>query len=269
MLAQDIRDAELVLVGIGSGMQVKLSALEKIPNFNKKYLELEKDQNKKWLYPFLIRYYLREEFHLEIAEAYAYLKEILEDKNYFIVSLSTDDLIKKAGFRKERITLPCGTYDRLQCAENCSGKLFPVEEKLWESVCSWIEGRISLEQLTEPKCPDCGASLVMNQYGQEKYNEEGYLESWGTYTKWLQGTVNRKLCILELGAGMELPSIIRWPFEKVCFYNQKSSFYRVHDSLYQLSEEIKMRGESIKKDPAAYLLELKRSDTGGMEDGFR
>lgn len=269
MLAQDIRDAELVLVGIGREMQVKLQTLKKIPDFNKKFLELEEDQKKEWLYPFLIRYYLRKEFHPEIAEAYEHLKGMLEDKNYFIVSLSTDDLIRKTGFREDRITLPCGTYDRLQCAENCSGKLFPVEEEGWESVCSWVEGRMPLEQLAEPRCPDCGASLVMNQYGQAKYNEEGYLENWKKYTKWLQGTVNRKLCILELGAGMEFPSIIRWPFEKICFYNQKSSFYRVHDSLYQLSEEIKMRGESVKKDPVAYLSEQKRSDTGGMEDGFR
>lgn len=253
MLSRDIKDAELVLVGIGSEMQVKLQTLKQIPVFNEKFSVLNKEQDKEWLIPFLIRYYLKREYHQKIVEAYENLCRMLAGKNYFIVSLSTDDLIKDIGFKEDRIVLPCGTYRMQQCAENCSGKLFPVEDSFWDKVCAWIEDRESLEKLQEPVCPDCGAPLVMNQYGQPKYNEGGYLENWNRYTKWLTGTVNRKLCILELGVGMEFPSIVRWPFEKVCFYNQKSSFWRVHSSLYQLSEEIKQRGHSIKSDPLDFL----------------
>lgn len=256
MLQQDIKDAELVLVGVGNEMQVKLQTLKEIPNFNEKFSVLEKEQDKEWLIPFLIRYYLKREYHPKIAEAYEHLRKLLNGKNYFIVSLSTDDLIGDIGFEEDRITLPCGTYDKLQCAENCSGKLFSVEDGFWDKICGWIEDREVLETLKEPVCPDCGAPLVMNQYGQPKYHEGGYLQNWNRYTKWLTGTVNRKLCILELGVGMEFPSVIRWPFEKVCFYNQKSVFWRVHGSLYQLSEEIKARGQSVKCEPVDFLCEL-------------
>lgn len=255
MLAQDIEAAELVLIGIGDEMQVKFQTLKEIPNFSRKLSELEKEQDKKWLHPFLIRYYLKKEFHTEIVTAYEHLKRMLSDKNYFLVSLSTDDLIKSIGFKEDRVVTPCGTYDLLQCETNCSGKLFPIEEEFWAGVCGWVEDRVSLKELAEPKCPDCGRPLVVNQYGQSKYNEEGYLENWQKYTKWLQGTVNRKLCILELGVGMEFPSVVRWPFEKVCFYNQKSSFWRVHSSLYQLAEEIKGRGRSVGRDPVKFLSE--------------
>lgn len=253
MLPQDIKEAELVLVGIGSEMQVKLQMLKEIPNFSRKLAVLEKEQDKEWLIPFFIRYYLKKEFHPEIVRAYEKLRELLCGKNYFIVSLSTDDLIRECGFAKERITLPCGTYEALQCAENCKGNLFPIEEDFWKKVCGWIEDQVLIEELTEPRCPDCGASLVMNQYGEPKYHEGGYLENWKRYTKWLQGTVNRKLCIVELGVGMEFPSIVRWPFEKICFYNQKSVFWRVHSSLYQLSEEIRVRGKAIQEAPIQFL----------------
>lgn len=255
MLAEDIKNAELVLVGIGSEMQVKFQTLKEIPDFKRKLSELEAEQGKEWLCPFLIRYFLKKEYHPEIINAYECLMRLLEEKNYFIVSLSTDDLIRDCDFKRDRVVTPCGTYQVLQCEKNCAGKLFPIEEDFWMKVCGWISGKVSLEELSEPKCPDCGASLVMNQYGQTAYNEEGYLKNWQAYTKWLQGTVNRGLCILELGAGMEFPSIIRWPFEKVCFYNQKSVFWRVHSSLWQLSEEIKMRGKSVRKDPATFLSE--------------
>lgn len=256
MLRQNIEEAEFVLVGIGSEMQVKLQTLQEIPNFREKFAILEKKQEKDWLIPFLIRYYLKEAFHLEIVEAYENLKRLLQDKNYFIVSLSTDDLLRGIGFLEDRIVLPCGTYEKLQCAENCKEKLFSIEDSFWNKVCGWIESKVSLEELEELRCPDCGAALVMNQYGQAKYHEGGYLDNWKNYTKWLQGTVNRKLCILELGVGMEFPSIVRWPFEKTCFYNQKSSFWRVHSSLYQLSEEIGARGNSVSKSPLLFLKEI-------------
>lgn len=256
MLSQDIKDAELVLVGIGSEMQVKLQTLKEIPNFNEKFSVLQKKQDKEWLIPFLIRYYLKREYHPKIVKAYEHLRDMVAGKNYFIVSLSTDDLIRDIGFEEDRITLPCGTYGKLQCAGNCSGKLFSIEESFWEKICGWIEDREALEALKEPVCPDCGDPLVMNQYGQPKYHEGGYLKNWNRYTKWLTGTVNRKLCILELGVGMEFPSIIRWPFEKVCFYNQKSVFWRVHSSLYQLSGEIAARGRSVKSDSVNFLYEL-------------
>ncbi len=252
-LKQDLENAELVLIGIGNEMQVKLRKLKEIERFREKYFIIEKTDEKKWLFPFLIRYYLNEKYHPEIVEAYRKLNTLIRDKNYFIVSLSTDDLIKKTDLKADHVALPCGTYDLLQCEENCQGKLYPIESETWEKVCGWIEDRIPLEELKEPKCPDCGMPLVMNQYGQEKYNESGYLENWTRYTKWLQGTVNRNLCIIELGVGMEFPSVVRWPFEKMCFYNQKSVFWRIHSNLYQLSGEIKERGISVRESPIAFL----------------
>ena len=61
MLTQDIREAELVLVGIGNEMQVRLHTLKEIQNFAEKLSILEQRQDKEWLIPFLIRYYLKKE----------------------------------------------------------------------------------------------------------------------------------------------------------------------------------------------------------------
>ena len=55
MPIQDIKEAELILVGIGDEMQVKLQNLKKIPNFNDKLTLLEKYRNTEWLIPFLIK----------------------------------------------------------------------------------------------------------------------------------------------------------------------------------------------------------------------
>lgn len=69
--------------------------------------------------------------------------------------------------------------------------------------------------------------------------------------------IEQKLCILELGVELNLPSIIRWPFEKVAFYNQKASFFRVNESLYQMTENLSDKGVSIAKNAVDFLLEWK------------
>ena len=51
------------------------------------------------------------------------------------------------------------------------------------------------------------------------------------------------------------PSIIRWPFEKIAFYNQKAHFIRVNEKLYHMSEEIKDKGISVSKNAVQWLLE--------------
>ena len=67
-------------------------------------------------------------------------------------------------------------------------------------------------------------------------------------------TLNKKLCVLELGVGMNLPNIIRWPFEKIAYYNKKASFFRVNGSLYQLTEKLSDKGISIGENAIDFLL---------------
>ena len=54
---------------------------------------------------------------------------------------------------------------------------------------------------------------------------------------------------------MQFPQIIRFPFEKVVFFNQKARLIRVHSRLYQMTEELKGKGFSVAQDPVEFLLE--------------
>lgn len=80
-------------------------------------------------------------------------------------------------------------------------------------------------------------------------------DSWDRYLHWLSFTLNQKLCILELGVGFAHPQIIRFPFEKTCYFNQKARMLRINARFPQLSEEIAKQGISIEADPAALLAE--------------
>ena len=74
-------------------------------------------------------------------------------------------------------------------------------------------------------------------------------ENWRDYMKWLSFTLNRQLLVIELGAGFGNPMIIRFPFEKTVYLNQKSKMYRVHPVFPHVTAEIGDRGFSVPADP--------------------
>ena len=254
-----IKDAELVLVGLGEGFQYDWRDLLQDDRYREIEQEIENKEKHVWIVPFLQRMMLQKQEE-RWKKAYRILEDLLKDKNYFVVSLCMDDYLYSAGLDEKRLVTPCGGFRRMQCDKNCEGTLWEVPEESYQAVLQYYRKELPLSALVEPVCEKCGAKLRFNQLGVSSYAEEGYLEQWHIYTKWLQGTVNRKLCVLELGAGMEYPGIIRFPFEKVVYYNRKAFLYRVHPQLYQLGEEIADRGEGIAMDPVDFLGTLESND---------
>ena len=70
--------------------------------------------------------------------------------------------------------------------------------------------------------------------------------------KWQTGTINRSLVILELGVGFEYPSVLRFPDEKMAFFNQKSTLVRIHSEFPQIPKEIRERSLSVTADPVDF-----------------
>ena len=170
-----------------------------------------------------------------------------------------DDYLYGTGLDEKRLVTPCGGFRKMQCDQNCTGELYEIPEEIYEAVMRYYRGKLPLSALEEPVCEKCGGKLRFNQLGVTSYAEEGYLEQWQGYTRWLQSTVNRRLCVLELGVGMEYPSVIRFPFEKVVFYNQKAFMYRIHSKLYQVSEEMGGRGAGIQAAAVDYICEKQQN----------
>ena len=198
----------------------------------------------------------------EALQALNNLAGILEKKNYFAITICTNDILKASRMQSDRVVQPCGTVAWKQCINRCNEGLMQLTEEEGNA----LQEKLTLENTAQPeglylgKCPICGSPLVLNTVYTENYDENGYLKDWNRYTKWLQGTVNKKLVILELGVDLTYPSIIRWPFEKVAFYNQKARFVRVNKRLYHMSEEIKDKGVSIAENAVQWLLKEEETD---------
>ena len=170
--------------------------------------------------------------------SYEKLKELLQGRDYFIVTTVTDGKILESGLDPAKIVAPCGNETWRQCSKSCT-------KDIWE-----------MGEVPDGLCPHCKAPLTGNTIKADQYIEEGYLPQWSVYTKWLTGTLNKKLVILELGVGFQTPTVVRWPFEKTAFFNQKSYMYRINEKFSQITEELKGRAEGIAENSVEFINKL-------------
>lgn len=171
----------------------------------------------------------------DIKAAYEALYELVKDKDYFLVTTLTDGAVYDTLFDRERITAPCGNIHWRQCSKACTKDI-------------WEEG-----ELPEELCPHCGAPLTGNTIKAETYIEEGYLPGWKRYLAWQAKTVNRTLTILELGEDFAVPTVMRWPFEKIVFFNRKALLYRVNEAFYQIPQEAQERSIPIHENSLEWI----------------
>ncbi len=273
-----IRESDMILIGLGEEFDFT-KQLKKYPQYEEG-CRILKEAGLYWAVPAWNMFFadkMEEEHPMAAWNAFLpwktstpreKLMKLLEGKDYFVVSTSVNDQLF---FGDDRFVMPCGGSLKKQCGEGCEEVLQAVTEEdrkklrqgfeiLYEGERRFHGGEDFREKTADffqiGKCPKCGAGLVLNNIYAENYNEQGYMELWNTYKKWLQGTLNRRLLVLELGVGMQYPSVIRWPFEKAAFFNQKAFFCRVNETLYQLTEELSGKGCGISMNAIDWLCQL-------------
>ena len=173
----------------------------------------------------------------DLKAAYEALYDLIKEKDYYIVTTLTDGAVYEMPFDKNRIVAPCGNIHWRQCSKACT-------KDIWEE-----------SEVPDDVCPHCKAPLTGNTIKAETYIEEGYLPRWKDYMKWQTGTINRSLVILELGEGFATPTVMRWPFEKIIYFNRKSRLYRINESFYQLPKEAEECGVSVHENSVRWMLE--------------
>ena len=172
----------------------------------------------------------------DLKAAYEALYDLIKEKDYYIVTTLTDGAVYEMPFDKNRIVAPCGNIHWRQCSKACT-------KDIWEE-----------SEVPDDVCSHCKAPLTGNTIKAETYIEEGYLPRWKDYMKWQTGTINRSLVILELGEGFATPTVMRWPFEKIIYFNRKSRLYRINESFYQLPKEAEERGVSVHENSVRWML---------------
>lgn len=258
-LNEMIADADMILIGIGEEFD-DIRSLKSVDGYSELRNKI-RTSNVSWMLPKFDAVY-RSRTDSKVRAALDALAKTIENKNYFVISTSMNHEVSMADWKKESFVAPCGSCLLKQCVNGCAGGLSEVSDSDNKIMDEFIENineeNICIENksINIGKCPKCGGRIVLNNVYAAKYDENGYLNQWNIYTKWLQGTLNKRLLVLELGVGIDYPSIIRFPFEKIAFYNNKASLYRVNENLYQLPPELSKKGNSIAENSIDWLVAM-------------
>lgn len=221
-----LNDAEMILIGIGNEFSPQTPQYDELEAYRKS------------------RYYEELSGGCEEIRAYNKLRRLAGAKPYFVVTLNTDDVIYRSELENDCIVAPCGSMAKMQCGQHIV-EAAGIRERVLAS-----------GDESSAVCPECGNPLKFHTIEAENYMEQGYLPMWEKYKKWLPCTLNRRLCILELGVGFEYPQVIRWPFEKIALYNNKAHLIRISARFPQLAQELAEKGVSVPENPVRFLLNL-------------
>ncbi len=232
-----LADADMILVSIGEEFDAE-SYLQENQDYCRHCEEIAANELH-WVMPYLQYYYLKN--YEPLTKACMGLANILEGKNYFILSASMCGVVSKArmteSLKKERLVELCGTWQ---------------EHEVIGRIDDCIEGRMTWKEFTDGRM-STGDDFEFYSLYSEKFSEKTYQEKWDLYLKWLQGTLNRKLCVLELGVGMRFLKPLRMPLEKVVEINHQAHFIRVHTHFYQPAATIAEKSAVICENAIVFM----------------
>lgn len=255
-----VNASKKILIGIGeefSSEAITYESSNAFKIFKEKRIKEKNNDEVDWMLATIKNNYFKNEINIEdlqIGKAYRELFNLVKEKDYFIVNMNADGLLDKVGFIDQNIVNPCGTHTLYQCRNNCCNKVIdadPIDEVLIQMIC---DDQSMLAEIIRPKCKKCGETLVYNTVENSNYCEEGYLDRWKNYTQWSSHTLNQELCVLELGVNFKYPTVIRWPFEKIAFINNKAHFVRINEKFNQTSSELSNKAITIKESAITFLL---------------
>lgn len=258
-LKAELESADAVLIGAGAGLSASAGMAYDGERFKMNFSDFEQKYGFHDMYSGGFQLYeTPEEFwaywsrmiHLNRYEqaagrAYLDLLEIVKDKDYFVLTTNVDHQFQTAGFDKHRLFYTQGDYGLFQCS-HCR-KTFDNEESISRMFTQQDNMRIPTELI--PKCPDCGKPLTLNLRSDDKFVED---DGWHTASKRYEDYIRRhkkgQILYLELGVGMNTPSIIKYPFWQMTYQNPDAVFVCINLGDAFVPVKIKMRSLCIDAD---------------------
>lgn len=186
---------------------------------------------------------------------YSELLELIQDKDYFVITTNVDHCFQRAGFDKKRLFYTQGDYGLFQCSAPCCQETFDNESAVTAMVAHQEDMRIPTELI--PKCPRCGRPLTLNLRSNDKFVEDaGWHEAAERYSDFIRTRTGHVL-YLELGVGYNTPVIIKYPFWQMTAQNPDALYACVNYGEAACPKEIEKQSVCIDADIGKVLSALK------------
>lgn len=271
--AELIKNADAILIGAGAGASTAAGLTYSGKRFKEHFGEFIEKYGSRYMtdmyaagfYPFPSQkakwgYWSKHaqvnRFSPPALKLYKDLVELVNDKDYFVLTTNVDHQFWKAGFSDERIFATQGDYGEIQCQRGCHQQVYDAEE-LFVKMDEARENCLIPDALV-PKCPVCGGNMTMHlRCDQYFVEDEAWHEAADRYADFLEHIKGKKVVLLELGVGFNTPIIIRFPFEKMVREEKDICLIRLNMDEAVVPESFGKRAIGIGGDMAQTITDLK------------
>ncbi len=203
---------------------------------------------------------------------YSDLLDVVEGKDYFVVTTNVDHQFQRAGFDKKRLFYTQGDYGLFQSSDPRNRRTYDNEDMICKMLESQgfvlVDGaysipkegvRMAIEQDLVPRCPDDGTSFVMNLRTDDAFVEDsGWKDASARYSNFLRRHDGLDVLYMELGVGSNTPIIVKYPFWYRTWKNPKATYACLNYGEAYCPEKIVDRSICVDADIACILSELKK-----------
>ncbi len=229
--------ADAVLIGAGSGLSTAAGFCydgplfaEHFADFIQKYHFTDLYTAGFYPYPSLEEFWAYWSRHIYYNRydskpnaVYQKLYELVQNKDYFVLTTNVDHQFQLSGFAKERLFYTQGDYGLWQCSVPCHQKTYDNEEAVRRMVAEQKNMRIPTEAI--PYCPLCGQPMSMNLHCDHTFVQDaGWYAAQSRYEAFLAKHQTDRVLYWELGVGGNTPGIIKFPFWQMTASNQKAQY---------------------------------------------
>ena len=269
-LKQELNTADAVVIGAGAGLSTSAGFTYTGERFQKYFGDFIakygfRDMYSGGFYPFdsleehwaYWSRYIYINRYLDAPEpVYSGLFQLVQEKDYFVLTTNVDHQFQKAGFDKHRLFYTQGDYGLWQCSKPCHQKTYDNETIVKKMLAEQKDMKISTELV--PYCPVCGAPMSMNLRADDTFVEDGgWHAAARRYEDFLRHHEGEHILFLELGVGGNTPVIIKYPFWRMTAENPRAVYACINLGEAYAPREIMDRSICIDGDIGNLLKKLK------------
>ena len=224
-LRSALQGADAVVVGAGAGLSTSAGFVYNGERFQQYFCDFASkygfsDMYSGGFYPYATleeywaywsRYIWVNRYMNAPQPVYEDLLALVKDKDYFVITTNVDHQFQKARFDKHRLFYTQGDYGLFQCSQPCCQKTYDNKEIVRHMVKQQRNMRVPSELV--PRCPVCGRPMTMNLRCDDTFVEnEGWHRAAEWYSEFLRRHKGLKTLFLDLGTGMNTPTIVKFSF---------------------------------------------------------
>ena len=208
-LKNEIETADAILIGAGAGLSTAAGFTYSGERFEKYFSDFIEKYNVRDMYSGGFYPFESLEEHWAYWSRYIYINrymdvdngvykrlfELVEDKDYIVLTTNEDHQFQKAGFDKHRLFYTQGDYGLFQCSEPCCQETYDNEECVKDMLEFQEDMRVPTELI--PRCPKCGKPMTMNLRSDNTFvQDKGWYRAADRYAEFLRRDENLHILFL-------------------------------------------------------------------------